>query len=204
VARVTLALLWRERGRDLDLVAAVLPEGDAALHRLDVLVTEDLLEGVGRPRRAIARGAVEDHAAGLVRSGALDPRLEVAAGDVNGAGEVRLVPLMLLTDVDDHGAVAGSVLDQVVDLPRVHFRDALLDLPDYVWGVRHYFIKCSDGVGAPKASPKSYRGALSDAPAKTQTSVLWWKLGRSFVRELSSSALPADMGCGPHSSQAYP
>ena len=40
VARVALALLGGQRARDVDLVAAVLPQGEAAGHRLDVLVAE--------------------------------------------------------------------------------------------------------------------------------------------------------------------
>ena len=62
VARVALALLGGERARDLDLVAAVLPQRDAAGHRLDVLVAEQLLQRVGGERGAVAGRAVEDHA----------------------------------------------------------------------------------------------------------------------------------------------
>ncbi len=51
VARVALALLGGERARDLDVEAAVLPQRDAAGHRLDVLVAE-LLAAACRRRSA--------------------------------------------------------------------------------------------------------------------------------------------------------
>ncbi len=60
VARVALALLGGERARDIDLVAAVLPQRDAAGHGLDMLVAEVLFESAGGIGRAVARGAVED------------------------------------------------------------------------------------------------------------------------------------------------
>src|SRR5215211_1838674 len=60
VARVALALLLGQRLRDLDVVAAVLPQCDAAGHRAHVLVAHELLERVGGQRRAVAGRAVED------------------------------------------------------------------------------------------------------------------------------------------------
>ena len=92
VARVALALLGRERARDLDGVAAVLPQRVAAGHGLDVLVAELVAQRLGGQRRAVARGAVEDHALRAVGGGALDARLQVAARDVLGAGHVALRP----------------------------------------------------------------------------------------------------------------
>ena len=100
VARVALALLVGELARDLDVVAAVLPQRDAAGHGRHVLVAQLLLEGLGGQRRAVARGAVQDHVvAGL--GGALDARLQVPARHVLGAREVRLLELLLLAHVDD-------------------------------------------------------------------------------------------------------
>ena len=61
MARVALALLGGQRARRLDLVAAVLPQREAAGHRLDVLVAEVLDQRPCRPRRAVARRAVQDH-----------------------------------------------------------------------------------------------------------------------------------------------
>ena len=130
VARVALALLGGERARDLDLVAAVLPERDPAPHRGDVLVAEQLLQRVGGERRAVARGAVEDHALGAIAHGALDARLQVPARDVDGARQVRFLELVLLAHVDDHRAVAVAVLAESMDLLGVHFLDLLLDLAD--------------------------------------------------------------------------
>src|SRR5213079_3391897 len=77
VARVALALLGRQHLRLLDIEAAVLPERDAADHRLDVRVAELALERVGRERGAVARLAVEDDARVLVADGVLDARLEM-------------------------------------------------------------------------------------------------------------------------------
>src|SRR3954452_24383579 len=123
VARVALALLGRERLRDVDLVAAVLPQRDAAGHRLDVLVAELLLERVGGERRAVAGRAVEDNALGAVGHRALDAGLEVAAGHVLGAGEVADRVLLGLADVDDR----HSVVHELVDLGGVDLLDLLLD-----------------------------------------------------------------------------
>jgi hypothetical protein len=109
VARVALALLGGERAGDLDVVAAVLPERDAAPHGGDVLVAEQLLHGVRGERRAVAGRAVEDHAAGAVGHEALDPGLQVAARHVDGARQVRFLELVLLAHVDDHGAVPAAV-----------------------------------------------------------------------------------------------
>ena len=108
VARVALALLGGERARNVDVVAAVLPERDAAAHRRDVLVAEQLLKRVGGERRAAARGAVEDHALrAVVADGALDARLQMAARHVDGARQMRLLELVLLAHVDDHRAVSA-------------------------------------------------------------------------------------------------
>src|SRR6201999_4481673 len=115
-----LALLGRERARDVDGVAAVLPEREAAGHRLDVLVAELLAQRLGGQRGAVAGGAVEDHAVGAARRRALDAGLEVPAGDELGAGDVPGRPLVLLADVDDDDAVGAEDLahgggDDLVD-----------------------------------------------------------------------------------------
>ena len=88
MARVALALLGRQRPRHLDLIAAVLPQREAAGHRLDVLVAEVLDQRPRRPRRAVARLAIEDHVLGAIGDRAVDPRLEIALRDVLGAGDV--------------------------------------------------------------------------------------------------------------------
>jgi hypothetical protein len=155
VARVALALLGGERARDLDLVAAVLPQRDAAPHGRDVLVAEQLLHGVSGERRAVARGAVEDHAAGAVGHEALDPRLQVAARHVHGARQVRLLELVLLAYVDDHGAVA--VMRQLLDVLGIDLLDLLLDVADEVCARSHYFRKDSslwNETGAPLGAPR--------------------------------------------------
>ena len=143
VARVALALLGGERARDLDLVAAVLPERDAAAHGRDVLVAEQLLDRVRRERRAVARRAVEDHALRAVGDRALDAGLEVAARHVDGAREVRLLELVLLAHVDDHGTVA--VLLELVDVLRIDLLDLLLDLANQLCARRHSAITSKPG-----------------------------------------------------------
>ena len=152
VARVALALLGRERARDLDLIAAVLPERDAPAHGRDVLVAEQVLHRLRGEGGAVARGAVQDHALVALADRALDTRLEVRTRHVHGAGQVRLLELVLLAHVDDHGTVAvGCPLgaraprpprrmagrDQVVDLLRVHLLDLLLHLAEQLSATCH-------------------------------------------------------------------
>ena len=103
VARVALLLLGGQDPRPLERVAAVLPEREAAGHRGDVLVAEQLLQRVRGERRALAGRAVEDHALAAIRHDALDARLQVPARNVDGARDVALLALALLAHVDDHG-----------------------------------------------------------------------------------------------------
>ena len=126
VARVALALLLGERLRDLDVVAAVLPQRDAAVHRGDVLVAQLLAQRVGGERGALARGAVEDDALVAILDRALDPRLQVAARHVLGAGDVAGVPLLGLPHVDEDHPVA----EVLAHLRRVDLLDLTADLPD--------------------------------------------------------------------------
>jgi hypothetical protein len=65
-----------------------------AVHGGDVLVAELLAQRVGGERGALARGAVEDDALVAILDRALDPRLQVAARHVLGAGDVAGVPLL--------------------------------------------------------------------------------------------------------------
>ena len=118
MARVALALLGGHRARSLDLVAAVLPQREAAGHRLDVLVAEVLEQRAGRPGRAVARGAVQDHVLAAIGHGALDPGLEIALGHVLGAGDVTGRPLLGLAHVDDDRAVAQPARARRPDRPR--------------------------------------------------------------------------------------
>src|SRR6476661_4084863 len=76
VARVALALLGREGLGDLDGVAAVLPQRDAAGHGLDVLEAQ-LVQRVRGQRAALAGGAVQDHVLRAIGDLRVDARLEV-------------------------------------------------------------------------------------------------------------------------------
>ena len=118
VAPVALALLGGQGARLLDLISAVLPQREAAGHRLDVLVAEVLDQRPRRPRRAVARLAVEDHVLGAIGRGALDPRLQVALGNVLGAGDVTGAPLLGLAHVDDKRAVGRPAHARPPDRPR--------------------------------------------------------------------------------------
>ena len=100
MAAVARALLRVERRGQLRREAVALPVGVAAGERDDVLVAE-LLERLRGEGRAVAAGAVDDDRLRAVGRGALDPRLEEAARDVDGAGDVALVPLVRLADVDE-------------------------------------------------------------------------------------------------------
>src|SRR3954468_1604021 len=126
VARVALALLLGQRLRDLDLVAAVLPQRDAAGHRGHVLVAQKVPERVRGERRACAGGAVEDDALRTVRDDAVDARLEIAARHVGRARDVARVPLLALAHVDEDHAVAEVRLN----VGRVDLVDLALDLAD--------------------------------------------------------------------------
>src|SRR5215210_565384 len=137
MARVALALIGSEGARDLDVVAAVLPERDSAAHGGDILVAEQVLKRVRGERGTLAGGAVEDHALRAVRDGALDARLEMPARHVHGAREVRLLELVLLADVDDHGAVAVPVPGPGMDVLGIDFLDLLLDLANQLCAGRH-------------------------------------------------------------------
>ena len=124
MARVALPLLGSQRLRRLDLVATVLPQREAAGHRLDVLVAEVLDQRPRRPRRAVARGAVEDDVLGVIGDRAVDPRLEIALRDVVRTGDVAGAPLLRLAHVDDHRAV----VQLLPHLARIDFIDPALDL----------------------------------------------------------------------------
>ena len=157
VARVALALLGRERPGDDDVVAAVLPQRDAAGHRLDVLEAEVAPERVGAERGALAGRAVEDHALRAVGRDAVDARLEVAARDVHGARQVPGVPLLLLAHVDDHDAL----VEELAHLGGIDLVDLRADLLDVLGsGGAHRFTKDSDrrtvvdpGAGALSSRP---------------------------------------------------
>ncbi len=124
VTRVALALLGRERARDLDLVPAVLPQRDSPRHRRHFRVPEVLFERARAVRRAVTRRAVKDHVRVAVGHDALDPRLQVAPRDVLGAGQVARGELVGLAHVDQRDAL----VDQLVDLCRVDLVDLALDL----------------------------------------------------------------------------
>ena len=74
---------------------------------------------LGSEQRPDAAGAVQDHGRVTVGGDALDLLFDVALRDVGGAGDVALLPLGRLSDVDD-GRVAGR---QGIDLLRGDLAD---------------------------------------------------------------------------------
>ncbi len=119
VTAVARALRSVQAGLELHGEAVALPVGESAGERDDVLVAE-VGERLRREGRAVARRAVDDQRAARVGCQPLDPGLQMAARDVDGPGDVALVPLVLLPDVDDDG-LAG--VDPVPGLGRVELRD---------------------------------------------------------------------------------
>ena len=100
VAAVAAALLVAERLRQDGREAVPLPL-DVPAREVDDVDVAELLERLRREGGAGAAGAVDDDARAAVGDGALDARLEVAARYVDRAGDVPLVPLVALADVDE-------------------------------------------------------------------------------------------------------
>src|SRR2546421_12504619 len=102
MARVAALLLGAQRAGRLDIEAAVLPERDPAVHRRNVLVTEQVLERVSGERRTLPGRAVKDDRLRLVADLPLDSRLEIGARDMDGSRDMRLLELVLLADGHQH------------------------------------------------------------------------------------------------------
>src|SRR5262245_12576857 len=88
-----------------DRQPALDPATNAAVERDDVGVAH-LLQVVGRERRAEPAAAVEDERRRLVRERRLDVALDDALAQVDGAGDALLLPLVVLTRVDEHELLA--------------------------------------------------------------------------------------------------
>jgi hypothetical protein len=140
VAAVAGALIRRKRLWEHRREARALPVGIAACERDDVLVAE-LLERFRGEERAVARLAVDDDRRGLVRRGGLDLRLQEAADEMDGAGDVALVPLVLLAHVDEE-----RVALELARAGDVDFVDVGAQLCEEIPVTRHDFHKYSDGT----------------------------------------------------------
>ena len=99
VALVPVVLLGGERRRLLPRPSFVLPAPESAVHRLRAGVAE-LLHRLHGERRSHAAGAVHDDRCVLVGDAAFDLGFEVAARDVDGAGDRAFVVLVGLADVE--------------------------------------------------------------------------------------------------------
>jgi hypothetical protein len=140
VAGVAPALLLVERARKVDREAVPLPVREAAGERADVLVAE-LLQRLGAERGAGASGAVDEDRARAIRGDLLDPGFEMAARDVDGAGDEALGPLVALAHVDEKRRLLR--IDELARARRVDLGDLGLDLLQQLSIARHCFPKYS-------------------------------------------------------------
>src|SRR5664279_4899427 len=93
---------------------------------------------------ARSAGAVDDDPLCVVGRSGLDPGLEKAAGEMDRAGNVALVPLVRLADVDEERRL-GRV-EKLAGARGVHLVDLGLDLGEQVAVARHDFPEYS-GTG---------------------------------------------------------
>ena len=92
---------------------------------------------MARERGAVARGAVDDDRLHVVGRGRFDAGLEVAARDVHGAGDLALVPLVLLPDVEEERRVGP--FEELAGACCVHFLDLGANLLQELAIGRHDF-----------------------------------------------------------------
>ena len=100
MAAVALLLLRCQHDRGIEGEARTLPRLEPAGHRRDVGVAH-LGEGLRREQRADTASAVQDDLGVAIGGDGFDLLLDVALGDVGGAGHMALLPLRRLADVDD-------------------------------------------------------------------------------------------------------
>ena len=136
VAAVAGRALGAERAREVGREAAALPVRVAAGERDRALVAE-LAERLRREGRAVAGRAVEEHRARAVGRDAFDPRLEVPARDVDGAGDAALLPLVALADVDEQRRVLA--VEQLLRAAGVDLFDRGLRVLQQLAVARHGF-----------------------------------------------------------------
>ena len=105
VAAVALLLLSREEHRRRPGQALCLPALEAAGHRDDIRVAERL-EHLAGQQRADPAGAVQHDRSVPVGGSRLDLHFDVTLADVESVGQVALLPLGVLADVDDEGVAA--------------------------------------------------------------------------------------------------
>ena len=148
VAAVAGRALGPERARQVGREAAVLPVRVAAGERDRALVAE-LAERLGGEGRAVALRAVEQHRARAVGRDAFDPRLEVAARNVDGAGDAALLPLVALADVHEQRRVLAR--QQLLRAAGVDLFDRSLGLLEQLAVARHGFQLYSGGLEWPRA-----------------------------------------------------
>ena len=108
VALVAVALLGAEGPGRGPGTSFVLPAVEPARDRGDIGVAE-LLHGVGGERRAHPPGAHDQHVRRLVGDPPLDGALEIAPGQVHGAGQGALLVLVRLTHVEQDGSGPGQL-----------------------------------------------------------------------------------------------
>ena len=146
MALVAVALGRGQRLRRRPGPAVVLPLVEPADERLDVGVAE-VAHGLGGEGRADPTGAVDDDRARLVGELALHLELEVAPGQVDGAGDGALLVLVGLPDVEEGDATG---LQEGLRVGLLHLADGRLGLVQKISGCGH----CSTSVAARAGSDR--------------------------------------------------
>ena len=100
MAAVALLLLRGEHPRNDEVETGLLPGAVSARQRLDVGVAE-LLQRTRGEQGADAAGAVERDRRVVLRDGVLDAGLDEPLAEVHRTGDVSLVVLVALANVDE-------------------------------------------------------------------------------------------------------
>src|SRR5207248_5709873 len=108
--------------------------------RGDVLVAE-LVQRLRAEDGTAPDGAIDDDRLRVIGGDRFDARLEEAAGDVNGTGDLPLVPLVLLADVDEERRVGG--FEKLTGAGPVHLVDLAAHLLKQVAVGPHDYPKYS-------------------------------------------------------------
>jgi hypothetical protein len=119
----------------------VFPFAVTAGHRYNVGVAH-VLKTLRRKRRANSSGAVDHDRRLSLRDGLFDADFEEPSGQENRAGQVPLIPLVLLADVEQNKVRA--ILYRGIDIMNADFANLLFYLRKYVFETRtHAFLPYS-------------------------------------------------------------
>ena len=128
-----------ERRHDsFDVATGLAPTAKAGDHRRDVLVAH-LLQSIGGENRSASRRAVDDDVR-VARNPRLDLRLEIAARDVHGPGNLAEVHLVEVANVEERDRLATRL--HLEHLLRRDLGDARMRFGDELGGGFHSAIVC--------------------------------------------------------------